>query len=74
MFGRQAKLPVDLMYGMDNTPDVELPEYVGNLKRTSQKPYKVTREHIGEKQQLQRELYNQKVHGLPFYIGDLFWL
>ena len=22
MFGRQAKLPVDLMYGMDNTPDM----------------------------------------------------
>ena len=74
MFGRQAKLPVDLMYGMDNTPDVELPEYVGNLKRTLQKAYEVAREHIGEKQQFQKELYNQKVHGLPFCVGDLVWL
>eukprot|EP00731_Ephydatia_muelleri_P000583 Em0001g583a len=74
MFGRQAKLPVDLMYGMDNTPDVELPEYVGNLKRTLQKAYEVAREHIGEKQQFQKELYNQIVHGLPFCVGDLVWL
>ena len=74
MFGRQAKLPVDLMYGMDNTPDVELPEYVDNLKRTLQKAYEVAREHIGEKQQFQKELYNQKVHGLPFCVGDLVWL
>ena len=37
MFWRQAKLPVHLMYGMDNTPDVELPEYGDNLKRTLQK-------------------------------------
>ncbi|KAL5515000.1 hypothetical protein EMCRGX_G000106 [Ephydatia muelleri] len=71
MFGRQAKLPVDFMYGMDNTPDVELPEYVGNLKRTLQKAYEVAREHIGEKQQFQKELYNQKVHGFPFCVRDL---
>ena len=69
MFGRQAKLPVDLMYGMDNTPDVELPEYVGNLKRTLQKEYKVAQEHIGEIQQFQKELYNQKVYGLETWSG-----
>ena len=45
-----------------------------NLKRTSQKTYEVAREHIGEKQLLQKELYNQKVHGLPLCVGDLVWL
>ena len=37
MFGRQAKLPLDLMYGIENTPEVELPEYVANMKHTLQK-------------------------------------
>ena len=69
MLGRQSKLPVDLMYGTDNTPDDELPEYVGNLKRTLQKAYKVAPEHIGGKQQFQKELYNQKVHGLETWSG-----
>ena len=37
MFGRQAKLPLDLMYGIENMPEVELPEYVANMKHTLQK-------------------------------------
>ena len=74
MFGRQAKLLVGLMYSLENTQEVDLPEYIANLKRTFQKAYEIAREHIGEKQQFQKELYNQKVHGLPFCIGDLVWL
>ena len=44
MSGRQAKLPVDLMYGLENTPEVELLEYIANLKRTFQKAYEIARE------------------------------
>ena len=32
------------MYGLENKPEVEFPEYIANLKRTFQKAYEIARE------------------------------
>eukprot|EP00731_Ephydatia_muelleri_P016275 Em0009g699a len=59
MFGRQAKLPVDLMYG-SSPQEVMLPvgEYVQNLRNTLQNAYALVRERLQVEHQRQKEFYD----------------
>ena len=75
MFGRQARLPVDLLF---DTPvpesEVKLPEYVNKLQQSLTSAYTGVRETMGVKQERQKEQYDAKVHGKPYADGDLVWL
>ena len=74
MYGRQARLPVDLMYGVEpgatSTPD----EYAAKLRSTLEKAYATVRKTTNMEQKRQKDYYDRKVHGKPFSAGDLVWL
>ena len=74
MFGREARLPVDLKFGADTTTTLSPIEYVCQLQRSLEYAYDVTRFHLGYVQQRNKTLYDQKVHGKPFKVGDKVWL
>ena len=75
MFGREACLPVDLLYASDpdvNPPTQDLPQYVQTLRKTLTSAFSQVREHIGTQQEWQQAFYNKRVHGKPpqaRYIG-----
>ena len=74
MFGRQAQLPVDLVYKTNKTQKVISSEYAANLKQSLEQAYNKVRTTMGAKQLLQRQLYDRRVHGQPHQVGDLVWL
>ena len=49
-------------------------EYGTHLKFTLKQAYERVREETGQKLDRQKELYDKKVHGLPFSKGQLVWL
>ena len=74
MFGRQAKLPMDVVYGSTPTEAQPCTEYAKNLKDRLGEAYTMVREHTGSATGRQKELYDAKVHGGEFKVGDLVWL
>lgn len=73
MFGRQARMPIDVVYGSPNT-EASSPEHVSDLRKRLESAYLQVRERMGHKLDRQKDLYNQRVHGKPFQEGDLVWL
>ena len=74
MFGRQARLPVDLMFGFSNTQDKVATDYAQHLQSSLHDAYQQVRATMGVCQQRQKELYDRKVHGEPFQVNNLVWL
>ena len=74
MFGRQAKMPIDIMHGTPVPKESTASEYATSLKRSLEAAYKHVRDQMGHKQDRQKELYDRRVHGKPFEPGDLVWL
>ena len=74
MFGRDAKLPVDIAYGC--VPEEPLPqhEYTRRLKDTLQKAFDVARRNLNTNTERMKDFYDQKIHGKPYDPGDLVWL
>ena len=76
MFGRQAKLPIDVMYNT-KAPDVTTPltcEYVKSLRKKMSEAFERVREHSSKYHQRHKELYDKNVHGKPHKKGELVWL
>ena len=59
MFGRQARLPVDLVFKTDKTPSTSASEYAVQLKQTMERAYDTVRQTTSARQQLQKQLYDQ---------------
>ena len=74
MFGRQAKLPLDIVYGSAPTRAELHHKYARKLKQTLERAYSTAREHVGTAVERAKETYNGKVHGDSFEAGDLVWL
>ncbi|KAL5475516.1 hypothetical protein EMCRGX_G025342 [Ephydatia muelleri] len=76
MFGRQARLPIDLMYGTEcgNSVTKTVPEYVTKLSEAFVEAYAAVRDTMGAKLQRQKEFYSKKVHGDPHKPGDFVLL
>ena len=74
MYGRQVRMPIDIMYGTPTPQSSTIPEYVSDLRRGLEAAYNRVREQMGHKQDRQKELYDRRVHGKPFELGDLVWL
>ena len=59
MFGREARLPVDIMYMTPSQKEeVTLAGYVSNLRDLLHEAYERVRENVGEVQERQEQLYN----------------
>ena len=74
MFGWQAKLPVELMYGAPETETMPPSQYAMTLKASLGEAYARVRERTAQQLERQKELYNQRVHGNPFKAGDHVWV
>ena len=74
MFGRQARLPVDLAFELPQTQAVYQAEYTLHLQNTLRDSYKQVREKLGHNLQRQKEIYDRKIHGSPYNKGDVVWL
>jgi hypothetical protein len=74
MFGREAKLPIDLMYGTGDNKDMTTIEYATQLKKGLDEAYSCAREKLAASHERRKEHYDKRVHGQPFADGDLVWL
>ena len=74
MFGRQPKMPLDIIYGLAPNQTVEHCQYVANLRKTMELAYQLTRENMQTAAIWQKENYDLKVHGDKFTPGQLVWL
>ena len=75
MFGREVSLPIDIMYG---TPTSKLPpsssQYAQTLCNRLETAYYQARTHTKLMQRQQKEVYDQRLEGSPYQVGDLVWL
>ena len=70
MYGRQAHLPVDLMYGSGPNDKSCPEEYAASLKHRLQQVYFQVREKMALQLERQKEIYDWKIHWEPFQEGD----
>ncbi len=74
MFGRQVRMPLDIVYGAPTAESTSQSEYAQALRKRLEDAYNRVRDETGQKQERQREFYNRKVHGVPYCEGDLVFL
>ena len=68
-------MPIDIAYGLPPSPTVSSPSaYANQLRNQLQEAYHRVRETMGHKLDLQKQLYDRKVHGEPIETGNLVWL
>ena len=76
MFGQQARLPIDLIYGTG--PQVvenqSVGEYAVSLKSRVSAAFDLVRRNVSQHHVYQKELYDWRVHGQLFSTGDWVWL
>lgn len=71
MFGREPRLPIDLVLGIDTAEgDQDYTQFISSLKEKLQKAYAVAASHAKQAQQNQKLNYDQKVRGAVVQIGD----
>ena len=70
MFGRDVKLPLDVMFG--RTPDQprERVEYARHLRDSLEAAHHLARTHLQAAQRRQKDFYDRRVAGSPFSVGD----
>ena len=72
-FGREVRLPVDVMFGgseIQRTRD----EYVDDVRRNMENAYHEVRERTKAVQKRQEDYYNKRVSGEPFKKDDRVWV
>ena len=74
MYGRQARMPVDLMYGSPKPEVTSTSEYVFRLRKNLESAYQQVRHRLDHVLEQQKDLYDQKVHGRPLEVKELVWL
>ena len=67
-------MPLALVLGTDGGTARSPADYIIQLKDRLQQSYSHVTKMLQTKQALQRQLYNQKVHGEPYQPGNLLWL
>ena len=74
MFGRQVRLPIDIMFGTPE-PTPSCPnQYVNQLRSNLEKCYNIVRRNISKEQSHQKEQYDKKQAGSNFTVNDMVWL
>lgn len=76
MYGREARLPVDLQFGVHspNTEDLSPINYSRQMQMSLYYAFQKVRETLGYVQQRQKTLYDRHIHGNPYAEGDTVWL
>ena len=75
MFGRQARLPIDIMCGTTKpSTNTTYGDFASRMQHTLEEAYDTARGRTKAKHERQKEIYNSKCHGKPFETNDLVWL
>ena len=74
MFGREASMPLDIIFGNPSNNSQSYSQYTLNLRKALEQAYKLARKNMGTSAYRQKELYDRKVHGEKFQVGQLVWL
>ena len=74
MFGRKARLPIDVAFGLPYDQSVSTNQYANTLHQKLGKAYGEVRKTMDLHLQRQKEIYDKKVHGKPFEEGELVWV
>eukprot|EP00731_Ephydatia_muelleri_P023465 Em0015g1048a len=61
------------MYQSDTPSPIIHSEYVTKMRDSLEKAYNLVRARLGQKQEAQKQFYDQKCHGDPYAPGDLVW-
>ncbi len=72
MFGREARLPVDICFGVsaDNTSTVSYSKYVSKIKQELQAAYQLAQATSEKMNQSYKARYDQKVRYHSLNVGD----
>ena len=74
MFGREVRLPVDVMFGHPAPPPSSCTQYVENLRKTLESAYQRVRQHLTTQHRRQKQICDHKIEGAPYAVGDKVWL
>ena len=68
-------MPIDLMYGKSPSDVItSTAEYASSLRKRLEEAYSHVRTKMSHKLDQQKDIYDEKVHGVPFKQNDLVWL
>ena len=73
MFGRESKLPIDTMFGLDEGQEIKRKshrQFVDEWKDAMKQAYTLANENISKAAEYNKLQYDQKVHGVELRIGD----
>jgi hypothetical protein len=71
MFGREPRLPIDIMYGIGNSDSTSsYTDYVGKLKERLSHAFELVAKQSKTSQKKQGECYNRKLRGVSLHVGD----
>ena len=70
MFGRQACIPVDVMFGSSPVANMSQSDYATTLKQSLTSAYNHVRQRMNVTFECQKPHYDKKVHGQPYNVGD----
>ena len=74
MYGREARLPIDLQFGTSFSDTLFHLICIRQLQSSLSYAYQIIRNLLGTVQQQEKALYDSSVHGKPFNKGDTVWL
>ena len=74
MFGRSARLPIDIEFNLTYASYEDPKQYQEVLRHRLQKAYATVREHSSTEQSRQKHLYDRSVSGSQYDVGDEVWL
>ena len=74
MFGREARLPVDIMFGPSPTDTISPSEHAAQLQTSLRLAFQRVRDNLTTAHNRQKQHYDQHVHGKQLQPGDLVWL
>ena len=75
MFGREARLPIDVFGSPPNHNSVQSTnEYSKQMRQRLEDSCNRVRIHMNLQQRRQKDVYDHKTHGNPFKVNDLVWL
>lgn len=73
-FGREARLPIDLKFGTGDQETLSPNDHARKIQKALSYAYNIVRGTLGNVQQRQKTLYDKKIHGKPYNVGDRVWL
>ena len=77
MYGREARLPIDIVYGVpaqQQQDETTCSTYASSMRKTLERAYERVRIKLSTGHKVQKQLYDKRVHGNEYQEGELVWL